>query len=54
MERSLILERYGFKTWTAAGGEVATGGAALAGGTSSWETSSCVNRGTGVGPCLAV
>ena len=54
LERSLILERSGFETWTTVGGEVATGGVVLTGGTSFWETSSCVTGGTGIGTCLAV
>ena len=33
VERNLILDRSGFKTGTATGGEVATGGASLTGGT---------------------
>ena len=41
VERSLILERSFFKTGTVAGGDVATGGAALTGGTSFWVTGSC-------------
>ena len=54
VERSLILERSGLKTGTAARGDVATGGAALFGGTSFWETGSCVTGGTGIGLCLVV
>ena len=52
VERSLSLERSGFKTGTAAGGDVATEGAALTGGTSFCETGSCVMGGTKIGPCF--
>ena len=42
------------KAGTVAGGDVATVGAVLTGGTSFCKTSSCVMGGTGIGPCLAV
>ena len=46
VEMSLILERSGSKTGTAVGGDVATRGAVLTGGSSCGETGSYVTGGT--------
>ena len=52
VERSLILDRSGFKMGPGAGDEFATGGGALACGDSFGDTGSCVTEGVGAGPCL--
>ena len=53
LERSLILDRSGFKTGAVAGDGVATGGADLIGGTLFDDAGYCVTEGMGGGPCLA-
>ena len=53
VERSLILDRSGFKTGAVAGDGVATGGTALIAGASFDDAGYCVTEGMGDVPCLA-
>ena len=53
VERSLILDRSGFKMRPVDGDGLATGGRALACGASFGYAGSCVTEGIEDGPCLA-